>query len=685
MQVPCASPGSTAGAQLALPSASSAKPNARVFARLYDMLRGTVTIVQFAAESMAIAALILAAGPALAADWGPPVFEEARRANRPVVLLIADPACARCRLDEADALAEPRAAELLRREFLFVRVDRYERPDLDDLFTTAGLWVSNESGYPLVAALLPDGRPYAVRAGLAGEDRGERPSMHRFALRAWSEFTHDRAAAEERAARVAEALARAQEASPGADGALAEPALKGLEQAFDPRLGGFGSAEAFAPPGALRLLLAFLERGEDARARRLLDPTLDALAASDPAPETLARRALLLEAFARAVALRDSPLHRARAASLAEGALRMRDADGAFVAFEEPGAAPRVLAGWNGLMIGALALSGAALDRPQDVEAARTAARRVLDRLGPPARLRRAAGAASPAQLEDQAFLAEGLLRLHAALGGRERRWADEAAALAEASLGSMDAVNGGFFDSLAGPERFVPAALPQRLRSGYDGALPSANGVMAAVLYRLSRAVAQPRYEDLARRTVLSFAEEMRRAPRGMEGLAAAAVEMPPASAPSPAPEAALPPSDARDGIRFEASLSPDPQRRGQPFTLRLRIDVPPGRFVVAHDPGARDLVGLSVSVATAEVAGAGPPRYPPGERLEGRWDSGPVNVHARTALVEVPLRLPANAARLPARVRVRAVFQPCRDRAATCDRPDAVLLDVPVRVATP
>ena len=627
-----------------------------------------------------VAALAMAAAPALA-SWGPAVFEEARRGDRPVLVVISDPACARCRIDESEALAEPRAAQLLQRAFVVTRVDRYDRPDLDDLFTTAAGWLSNESGYPLVVALLPDARPFAAAAGMTAEDRGERPGLHRFALRAWSTFTHDRPAAEARAARAVEALARAQEAAPLPGAALTEPALRGLEQAFDARLGGFGSGEAFAPPAALRLLLAVLERGEDPRARRLLERTLDALAATDPAPETLARRALLLEAFTRAMALRDAPAWRARAVALAEGALRSRDADGAFVAFDPAGGPARVLAGWNGLMIGALALSGTALDRPQDVEAARAAARVVLDRLGPASRLRRSAAGAGPAPLEDHAYLAEGLLRLHAALGGRERRWADEAVALAEAALGSFDGEHGGFYDFTAGPEWFVPQALPQRQRTGLDGALPCANGVMAGVLQRLSRAVAQPRYQDLGRRTVDAFAGQALRAPRGMEGLAAAAVEMAPAS-PPPAVEVALPSGDTRDGVRFDAELDPASQRPGLPFTLRVRIATPAGRYVVAHEPGAPDLMGLSVSIATAGVGVAGPPRYPRGERLEGRWDSGPLNVHTGTVTVEVPLRMPADASRAPAHVRVRAVFQACRDRAATCDRPDAVTLDAPVRV---
>jgi hypothetical protein len=629
-----------------------------------------------------IAALVMAAAPAVA-SWGPAVFEEARRVDRPVLVVISDPACARCRIDESEALAEPQAAQLLQRAFVVTRVDRYDRPDLDDLFTTAAGWLSNESGYPLLVALLPDARPYAAAGGITAEDRGERPGLHRFALRAWSNFAHDRPATEARAARATEALARAQEAAPSPGAALTEPALRGLELSFDARLGGFGSGEAFAPPAALRLLLAVLERGEDARARRLLERTLDALAAPDPASETLARRALLLEAFTRALAVRDAPAWRARAVALAEGALRSRDADGAFVGFHEAGGPARVLAGWNGLMIGALALSGPALDRPQDVEAARAAARVVLDRLGPASGLRRSAAAAGPAPLEDHAYLAEGLLRLHAALGGRERRWADEAAALAEAAMRSFDPQLGGFYDFTAGPEWFVPPALPQRQRSGLDGALPCANGVMAGVLQRLARAVAEPRYLDLGRRTVDAFAGLALRAPRGMEGLAAAAVEMGPAAAPPPVAEPALPASDTRDGVRFEAELEPASPRPGLPFTLRVRIAAPAGRYVVAHEPGAPDLLGLSVSIATAGVGVAGPPRYPRAERLEGRWNSGPLNVHTGTVTVEVPLRMPADAARAPAHVRVRAVFQACRDRAGTCDRPDAVTLDAPVRVA--
>jgi hypothetical protein len=611
-------------------------------------------------------------------------LEAAHRVGRPLLVIVSDPACARCVLDEEEALADGAAAGLLREAFVVARVDRVQRPDLDQLFATAVQWLSGERGYPLVVALLPDGRPYAGRARTGAADRGAAPGLHRFALRAWSDFAHARPETEARAARTAEALARAQRLEPAAATSRAADAaaLRGLEDAFDARLGGFGEGESFAPPAALRLLLATLERGENAAARRMLERTLDAVAAAEPEPATLARRALLLEAFARATRLFDSASYRARTAALADGASKLREPDGAFVAYGDATGGAPVMAGWNGLMIGALALSGAALDRPQDLAAARAAAEAILRRLGPPSGLRRSAGAVAP--LQDHACLAEGLLRLHGALGGREPRWADEAAALADAAMGRyLDPSEGAFFDSLAGPDAFVPAALPQRLRSGYDGDLPSANGVMAAVLARLAQVLSQPRYADLSRRTLEAFAGELERAPRGMEGLAAAMAEgrpVPPTA--DPAAER-LPSSDVRDGIVLAAELAPAAPRAGQPFVLRLRMTAPPGRYVVAHDPGADDLVGLSVSVPTAGVAISGPVAFPTGRRLRGRWGSGTVFVHDGDASVEVPLRLAPRAAALPASLRARVLFQSCRDEAATCDRPQAVLLEVPLRTA--
>ena len=614
--------------------------------------------------------------------WSPELFANARAASRPVLLVIGDPACIRCRLEEEEGLQDPEALRLLDQAFIVARVSRYERPDLDDLFTTAVLWLGGKAGYPLAVALLPDGRPFAGQGAVPAQDAGERAGLHRFLLRAWSAYTQDRAAAEARAADAVLALQRAQSAT-ASGRATPAAALRGLRQAFDPRHGGFGEGEAFAPPGALRLLLASLERGEDGPTRTMLTSTLDARLAASGEPRTLAERALLLEACARAYTLTGTEAYKQRGVALAAGGLARRLPDGTLSAHDDANGVRPPIAGWEGLMIGALALSSGAFDRPQDLEAAQALAAATLARLGPPARLRRTDAPPVPAPLEDHAFLAEGLLRLEAAGKGRDRRWLDAAAALADAAALHFLDDGGSFFDSSTGPEAFIPPALPPRLRNAYDGALPSANGVMAAVLWRLARAAGQPRYAEMARRAADAFAGALDAAPRGLEGLAASVVEMGPAAEPAGTPASpgdALPAGETRGGITFAVELAPGPARSAVPLPLRVHITLPAGVHLLAHEPGASDLVGLSLSVPTRDVLVAAPPRYPLSRRLDGRWGDGVTNVYDGTVAVEVPLR-PLSAEGMPPSVRVRVVFQACRDQAATCDRPDSVILDAPYR----
>jgi uncharacterized protein YyaL (SSP411 family) len=186
-----------------------------------------------------------------------------------------------------------------------------------------------------------------------------------------------------------------------------------------------------------------------------------------------------------------------------------------------PSVDDKMLAGWNGLMIGALATSGSLIRRGSDLEAARRAASAVLERLGPTRSLRHYAvggEARGSASLEDYAFLAEGLLDLHVATG--EPRWRDEAASLADAAVRRFWDVNaGGFF---ATDSQHAP--LPARLKPAQDGPLPSANGVMAAVLLRLGERTGQQRFTQLGRKTLAAFQADADRDPESFGTLAAAA-----------------------------------------------------------------------------------------------------------------------------------------------------------------
>ncbi len=177
-----------------------------------------------------------------------------------------------------------------------------------------------------------------------------------------------------------------------------------------------------------------------------------------------------------------------------------------------PGADDKVLAGWNGLAISALAEAGRAFGEPRYVEAAVEAAGFVLGELrGPEGRLHRAwrAGRRSgPAFADDHALLAEACLTLYETTF--ELRWFEEARRLVEELLGLFhDDVAGGFFQTGADQERLV--VRPKEL---LDNAVPSGNSAAAEVLLRMALLTGEERYERAAEGALRAVRGGMARAP---------------------------------------------------------------------------------------------------------------------------------------------------------------------------
>jgi uncharacterized protein YyaL (SSP411 family) len=613
--------------------------------------------------------------------WDAAALDEARRQDRPVLLLIGDPACADCRVRERQAFSDPDAAHLVNAAFVSAVVDRFDRPDLLALLAPLVKGPGDARGRALAVFLLPDGRPFAAQAGITPDDRDAPPGFKTLVLRRLSDFQHDRAGMEAEAGLNVAWLARAQasEAPRGPLGRdVVDRALKGLTESFDPESGGFGPGGE-VPPGAPQLLLEENARRADASLLRIGSSALDRLAAAErgPGAHVLALEAVLLRGLAQGYATGGSLGHRAAAEALAGRILAlMRDGAGGFVAMG-PGLSgdDRVIAGWNGLMIGALATSGTVLLRPGDLAAAVDAAMRVKERLGQPESLRhsvRGTTAGGSALLEDYAYLADGLLDLHDATG--DSRWLAEAAALAEAAIGRFaDPAGGGFFATDAAHQPF-----PVRLKPAFDGPLPSGNGVMARVLLRLARATGQARYRDLARATVDAFRGNLQRAPRGMETLVGAAAALL-AGETQPVASAARPSRQVVGPVSFEASLSRARVRPDEAFEARVRLEIADGWRVVARDPGAKDLFGLAVSVVGERLTTEGAV-YPAARAEPGPWSSGAVRVHAGEAAVTVPLRVKPLTPPGETAVGLRVVFQPCDARG--CQPPMTAHLEVAVTV---
>jgi len=351
---------------------------------------------------------------------------------------------------------------------------------------------------------------------------------------------------------------------------------------------------------------------------------------------------------------------------------------------DQPGTDTKVLAGWNGLMIAAMARSGELLGEPRFTRAAQTAADFVLSHMRAPdgtlLRSFSAGRAQIPAFLEDYAMVAQGLVALHLAGADPNGRYLAAAVDLtkrAEARFG--DPATGAFFDVLADqPDLFV------RTRSIYDGAIPSGTSVMLQTLLELHQITGERAYLDRAARGLaacsafiadssLGAANSTRALLRILSTSRAALTsalgeaQRPPAADQLPADHTPVEIFSPADHVE----IAPD-----QPGGLVLRVRIADGYHLTAASPGdsdaAKDLVPFKVRV----INGGGVAvyaDYPKGQRFgepgheimiyEGEFD--------------VPIVL-ERAGDWSGRPLIAITYQPCTNTA--CLQPRTVELDVAI-----
>ncbi len=190
--------------------------------------------------------------------WGPEALERARREQRPLLVSIGYSACHWCHVMEHESFEDAQTAELMNRLFVNVKVDREERPDVDQLYMDTVVRLTGHGGWPLTVFCTPEGRPFYAGTYFPPERRHGLPAF-REVLRAVAEAWRGRRDEVERsAAEILALIGRRPEAvggePPGAHTAVR--AASRLLQNADPEHGGFGTAPKFPTPPNLELLLA---------------------------------------------------------------------------------------------------------------------------------------------------------------------------------------------------------------------------------------------------------------------------------------------------------------------------------------------------------------------------------------------------------------------------------------------
>ncbi|MBI2308080.1 MAG: thioredoxin domain-containing protein [Rhodocyclales bacterium] len=212
--------------------------------------------------------------------WGEEAFSRARRENRPILLSIGYSACHWCHVMAHESFADAATAAVMNRHFVNIKVDREERPDLDQIYQTAQQMLQRRAGgWPLTMFLSADGTPFFGGTYFPKHSRHGLPAFVELLEQVATVYAErqEEVAAQNRSVR--DALQQFRPAAPGDPGSFdASPiaaALDLLARNFDPRWGGFGGAPKFPRVTDLALLL----RQADPALRSMAIETLRRMAA----------------------------------------------------------------------------------------------------------------------------------------------------------------------------------------------------------------------------------------------------------------------------------------------------------------------------------------------------------------------------------------------------------------------
>jgi uncharacterized protein YyaL (SSP411 family) len=216
--------------------------------------------------------------------WGEEALLRARREDKPILLSIGYSACHWCHVMAHECFENEAIAALMNERFVCIKVDREERPDIDDVYMAATLALSGSGGWPMTVFLTPEREPFFAGTYFPPENRGVmigfRPLLERIG-ELWAEQRGELVAQARQLTGHLRARAMADTNNVGevrVDELICR-ALAELRQAFDSVFGGFGGAPKFPPSAALSLLLAAHRRSGDAGLLSMVTRTLDAMAA----------------------------------------------------------------------------------------------------------------------------------------------------------------------------------------------------------------------------------------------------------------------------------------------------------------------------------------------------------------------------------------------------------------------
>ncbi len=570
--------------------------------------------------------------------WGDEAFALAKKENKPIFLSIGYSTCYWCHVMERESFESEDVAAILNENYVCIKVDREERPEVDAQYMLAAQLITGQGGWPNSVWLTPDGKPF-----MAGTYFPREPFKQALTQLADS-WKNQRTLVDAQAEKVSAAMQRLSHDLPKSSErpgpAIFKASISEMRSTFDRLHGGFGGAPKFPPHGQLRLLAQLIAKDEAPELKEMFSITMDHLIrggirdhlgggfhrySTDERwqvphfEKMLYDNAQLLDALVDAQTITSDNRYREAADELFAWLMReMTSPQGGFYSAidsesqgiegqfyvwtyaeivdglgpldadpfaraygvtengnfsEKSGKLARanvlflpqsidalasqvgqerielqnrlgtararlfeirlkrpqlhiddkILSGWNGLMIGALARAGRTWKRPEYVAAAERAADFVVSQMQPEGKLMRSwrdGRAKQPAFLEDYAYLARGFVELYETTSNT--KYLNQAVDWAQTTIKEFaDSEQGGFYFTADQHDPLIPRS--KHVFGGGD--LPMPSGVAAEVLLRLARIENRPDFQAVALAAIDSSAWVMSESPRGSASMLSAVI----------------------------------------------------------------------------------------------------------------------------------------------------------------
>ena len=208
--------------------------------------------------------------------WGEEAFETAKKEDKPIFLSIGYSTCHWCHVMEHESFSDKEVADLLNTYFISIKVDREERPDIDQVYMTVTQALTGSGGWPMTIIMTPEKKPFFAGTYFPKNNRYGLSGLMELLPKIAEVWQNDRDKVFASADKITQHVIRLSNRPPGThlDHQILDKAQASLAQVYDPQYGGFAQAPKFPSPHQLNFLLRRYHHTQNQQALEMVEKTL---------------------------------------------------------------------------------------------------------------------------------------------------------------------------------------------------------------------------------------------------------------------------------------------------------------------------------------------------------------------------------------------------------------------------